>query len=173
MCKVYSCPLSGHTLSWKQRCPLYGRQLTPVEFKTEVEEKQKSPSVARQTEQGRVEETFTSLSALKLQDHVGSVSLRANPGVRPAPRPCPSPCPPQPADQDSLCTFPPADLNKDKCMLAWSLSCVQLFVTPWTIARQALLSMGFSRQETGVGFHSLLHGIFLTQGLNLGLPNSL
>ena len=116
-----------------------------------MEEKQKLPSVARQTERGRVEETFTSLSALKLQDHVGSVSLRANPGVRPAPRPCPSPCAPQPADQDSLCTFPPADLNKDKCMLAWSLSCVQLFVTPWTIAHQALLSIGFSRQETGVG----------------------
>ena len=26
-------------------------------------------------------------------------------------------------------------------------SCVQLFVTPWTIARQAPLSMGFSRHE--------------------------
>ena len=25
--------------------------------------------------------------------------------------------------------------------------CVQLFVTPWTVAHQALLSMGFSRQE--------------------------
>ena len=28
-----------------------------------------------------------------------------------------------------------------------SLSCVRLFVTPWTVARQAPLSMGFSRQE--------------------------
>ena len=28
-----------------------------------------------------------------------------------------------------------------------SLSCVQLFVTPWTVAHQAPLSMGFSRQE--------------------------
>ena len=28
-----------------------------------------------------------------------------------------------------------------------SLSCVQLFVTPWTVAYQAPLSMGFSRQE--------------------------
>ena len=28
-----------------------------------------------------------------------------------------------------------------------SLSCVQLFVTPWTVAFQAPLSMGFSRQE--------------------------
>ena len=27
------------------------------------------------------------------------------------------------------------------------LSCVQLFVTPWTVACQAPLSMGFSRQE--------------------------
>ena len=29
----------------------------------------------------------------------------------------------------------------------YSLSCVQLFVTPWTVACQAPLSMGFSRQE--------------------------
>ena len=27
------------------------------------------------------------------------------------------------------------------------LSCVQLFVTPWTVAHQAPLSMGFLRQE--------------------------
>ena len=32
-------------------------------------------------------------------------------------------------------------------MHAWSLSGVQLFVTPWTVACQAPLSMGFSRQE--------------------------
>ena len=32
------------------------------------------------------------------------------------------------------------------CMLS-CFSCVQLFATPWTIARQAPLSMGFSRQE--------------------------
>ena len=30
---------------------------------------------------------------------------------------------------------------------AWVLSCVQLFVTPWTVAYQAPLSMEFSRQE--------------------------
>ena len=36
------------------------------------------------------------------------------------------------------------------------LSCVQLFVTPWTVAHQASLSMGFSRQEywRGLSFHS-------------------
>ena len=28
-----------------------------------------------------------------------------------------------------------------------SLSCVQLFATPWTVAYQAPLSVGFSRQE--------------------------
>ena len=32
------------------------------------------------------------------------------------------------------------------CMLS-CFSCVQLFVTPWTIACQALLSVGFFRQE--------------------------
>ena len=32
-------------------------------------------------------------------------------------------------------------------MHAQSLSCVQLFATPWTLAHQFPLSMGFSRQE--------------------------
>ena len=32
-------------------------------------------------------------------------------------------------------------------MCAQSLSHVQLFITPWTVAHQALLSMEFSRQE--------------------------
>ena len=34
---------------------------------------------------------------------------------------------------------------KRKCLLV--TQCVQLFVTPWTVAQQALLSVGFSRQE--------------------------
>ena len=33
------------------------------------------------------------------------------------------------------------------CVSAKSLQSCQLFVTPWTVAHQALLSMGFSRQE--------------------------
>ena len=37
------------------------------------------------------------------------------------------------------------------------------------IARQAPLSMGFSRQENWSGFPSLLQGIFPTEGLNPGL----
>ena len=41
--------------------------------------------------------------------------------------------------------------------------------TPGTVAHQAPLSMGFSRQEYWSGLHSLLQGIFLTQGSNPGL----
>ena len=43
---------------------------------------------------------------------------------------------------------------------------VPLFVIPWDVARQAPLSMGFSRQEYCSGFHFLPQGIFLTQGAN-------
>ena len=46
------------------------------------------------------------------------------------------------------------------------LSCVWLFATPWTVAHQAALSMGFPSKNTGVGCYSLLQGIFQTQGLN-------
>jgi len=46
------------------------------------------------------------------------------------------------------------------------LSCVRLFVTPWTIQ-----SMKFLGQNTGVGSLSLLQGIFPAQGLNPGLPH--
>ena len=47
-----------------------------------------------------------------------------------------------------------------------SLSRVRLFATQWTVAYQAPLSMGFSRQEYWSGCHALLKGVFLTQGLN-------
>ena len=50
--------------------------------------------------------------------------------------------------------------NTHVCML--SRFCrVRLFVTPWTVAHQAPLSMG---KKTGVGCYALLQGIFLTQG---------
>ena len=39
------------------------------------------------------------------------------------------------------------------------LSCVRLFVTPWTAAHQAPPSMGFSRQEYWSGCHCLLYTI--------------
>ena len=52
-----------------------------------------------------------------------------------------------------------------------SLSRVLLFATTWTVADQASPSVGFSRQDTGLGCHFLLQGIFPTQGLNPGLPH--
>ena len=51
------------------------------------------------------------------------------------------------------------------------LSYVRLFVKPWTVAHQTPLSMGFSKQDTGVGCHFLLQRIFPTQGLNSGRPH--
>ena len=36
--------------------------------------------------------------------------------------------------------------------------------TPWTVARQAPLSMGFQGKNTGVGCHFLCQGFFPTQG---------
>ena len=46
---------------------------------------------------------------------------------------------------------------------------IRLFVIPWTVAHQASLSVGFSRQENWSGSHSLLQEIFPTQGSNLHL----
>ena len=43
------------------------------------------------------------------------------------------------------------------------------FVTPWTVAHQAPLSMGFPRQDTGMGCRFSLQGIFPTQEFNLPL----
>ena len=42
------------------------------------------------------------------------------------------------------------------CLCAQSLSCARLFATPWTVDRQAPLSVGFSRQEywSGLPFPS-------------------
>ena len=56
-----------------------------------------------------------------------------------------------------------------RCMLC-SVSHVWLFVTPWTVAHQAPLSMGFSGKNPGVHNHFLLQRIFPTQGMNLCLP---
>ena len=40
------------------------------------------------------------------------------------------------------------------------------FVTPWTAALQAPLSMNFPNKNTGVGYYFLLQGICSTQGSN-------
>ena len=47
--------------------------------------------------------------------------------------------------------------------MKWKLlSHVQLFATLWTVAHQAPLSMGFSKEEYWSGLHALLQGIFPT-----------
>ena len=56
------------------------------------------------------------------------------------------------------------------CLLAQSLSCVWSFVTPWTIAHQAPLSIDFPAKNTGTGCHFLLQGIFLTQEIKPTSP---
>ena len=48
----------------------------------------------------------------------------------------------------------------------YMLSYVQLCATPWPVAHEAPLSMGFSSKNTGVGCRVLLQGIFPTQGSN-------
>ena len=50
-----------------------------------------------------------------------------------------------------------------------SLSRVLLFVTPWTVARQAPLSMGFSRQKYWSGLQFPSPGDLLNRGSILGL----
>ena len=45
-------------------------------------------------------------------------------------------------------------------------NCVRLFATLWATARQAPLSMGFSRQQYWSGLPCPLQGIFPNQGLN-------
>ena len=53
------------------------------------------------------------------------------------------------------------------------LTCVQLFVTPWTVAHQTPLSMGFSWQECQGGLPCFPSGDLPTQGFNLHLSSLL
>ena len=57
----------------------------------------------------------------------------------------------------------------DRCFrdIVPSLSRVRLFATPWIVALQVPLSMGFSRHEYWSGLPCPPPGVFLTQGLNL------
>ena len=53
-----------------------------------------------------------------------------------------------------------------------SLRCVQLFGTPWTVASQAPLSMGFSRQEYWTGLPCPPPGHLLHPGMEPMSPVS-
>ena len=48
------------------------------------------------------------------------------------------------------------------CEHAGHFSCVQLFLTPWTVACQVPLSVDSPGKNTGMGCHPPLWGIFLT-----------
>ena len=56
--------------------------------------------------------------------------------------------------------------NTVVCVCVCTLSCVQLFETPWTLAHQAPHPRDFPGKNTGVSCHSLLQGIFLSQESN-------
>ena len=56
------------------------------------------------------------------------------------------------------------------CVHAKSLSRVWLFATPWTVANQASLSMGFSRQEYWSGLSWLPTGDLLDPGIEPTSP---
>ena len=65
-----------------------------------------------------------------------------------------------PAPENQLCT----------CMCAQSFSPVQLFVTPWTVARQAPQSMEFSRQEYWSGLPCPTPGGLPSPGIEPATP---
>ena len=50
------------------------------------------------------------------------------------------------------------------------LTCVRFFATPWTVAHQAPLSMGFSRQEYWSGLPFLSPGDLPDSGIEPGSP---
>ena len=58
------------------------------------------------------------------------------------------------------------------CVPVQSLGHVWLFVSPWTAAHQAPLSMDFPGKNTGVGCHFLLQGIFPNPGIKPASPAS-
>ena len=64
----------------------------------------------------------------------------------------------------SISTLRPASV-RTQIRGAHAQSCPAL-CDPWTLALQAPLSVGFCRENTGVGWHVLLQGVFPAQGWN-------
>ena len=63
-----------------------------------------------------------------------------------------------------------ADSSLDTaCLCAQLLCCAQLFMTPWTVDRQAPLPWDSPGKNAGGGCHFLPQGIFPTRGSNLQL----
>ena len=78
---------------------------------------------------------------------------------------------PEPKTPECIFSFPhfPTSANFSKCCHGGGLvtKSYLTLATPWTVSCQASLSMGSADKNPGVGYHLLLQGIFLTQGLNL------
>ena len=64
-------------------------------------------------------------------------------------------------------TWKPIHMHEKSENESASHSVVWLFATIWTAAHQVFLFVDFSKEDTGMGSHSLLQGMFLTQELNL------
>ena len=71
----------------------------------------------------------------------------------------------------SICTLHPASV-RTQIRGAHAQSSLAL-CDPWTLALQAPLSMGLSRENTGVGWYVLLQGVFPAQGWNPRVPSLL
>ena len=72
-------------------------------------------------------------------------------------------------------TLPPVAQEESTYMWKWRVSCLVMSDSLWSHGLQPtrlLCPWDFSGKNTGVGSHSLLQGIFPTQGLNLGLLHS-
>ena len=63
-------------------------------------------------------------------------------------------------------------LPADVCVYTQLLSHIWFFVTPWTVAQEAPLSMGFSRQEYWDGLSFPPPGDLLDTGVELVSPPS-
>ena len=71
---------------------------------------------------------------------------------------------------ESLCYPPEAITTLLISYGAQSLSCVQFFAAPWTVAHQVPLSMEFSRQEYWSGFPFLSPRDLPNPGIKPTLP---
>ena len=75
---------------------------------------------------------------------------------------------PREAQRKEIWTHAVTRTNLEACML----SCIRLFVTPWTVARQAALSMEFSRQKYWSRFPVPTPGDLPNPWIEIGLKST-
>ena len=101
-----------------------------------------------------------SLACSPLYRHGAAVSLRTS-------------CPPSRMEEEKKQRSRPVQVKSLPFTCACVLSHLWLFVTPWTVALQAPLSMDYPGKNTRVGCHFLLQGAYLTQESNLCIQHLL